>query len=174
MPATTNKRRWRAELAARREQRWQQRCARLDADVTLPTELREMFKDRTLWGVKQQAEFLGIDAARISVLRNNRVLYRVGHRAFASVLPDMDAPMGKGLKRPRPGIEAGRLMEWAFDDHRVIWNSTTKALVLNPHWRAGRKRKVQTGPNFQNRSKVVGDGRRARRGTKRNVSNSED
>ncbi len=174
MAATTRKALDRASLAERREERWQRRCARLDADVTMPPELRDLFKNRTLWGVKEQADFLGTSAARISVLRNNRILYRAGYSPFPSVMPDMDAPMGKGSERPRPGIEAGRLMEWAFDDHRVIWDSTNKVLVLNPHWRAGRKRKVQTGPTFRSLGKFDGDGRRARRGIKRTVSNNED
>lgn len=162
----------REALARRREDRFLRRQQQIQGDVNLDPRLRRLLLDRTLWGVKQQIQFLQVDAPRISVLRKNRRFYRAGHSSFPSVLPDMDAPMGEGDVRPRPGIEAGRLIEWALDDHRMVWDADTGTLVINPHWRAGRKKKVQTGPSFKPRGKVVGDGRRAMRGVRRkNVTN---
>jgi hypothetical protein len=174
MAANTRKPLDRTSLAERREDRYRRRESQILRDVNLDPRLVPLLLDRTLWGVREQAAFLDVHRARISVLRKNRILYRIRNASFPSVLPDMDAPMGEGDARPRPGIEAGRLREWALDDHRVIWNPDTGKLEVNSRWRAGRKRNVATGPTFTSRSKGTGDGRRALRGTTRRTNTKND
>ena len=151
------------QLAIKREQRFEARRARIEADTRLDPRLRELFLDRTLWGVADQIRFLNVtDRARISALTGNRSIYHSYDREFPSVLPSPDAPLGKNEWAPKWAIEAGRLRQWAFDDHRVIFDPVSGQLVTNPIWRAGRRPKPR-GPNFTSRSGGV-DVRRSWRG----------
>lgn len=149
------------DVAAKREARWQARLSRIEADTRLNPRLKELFLDRTLWGIPEQIKFLNVsDRARIRVLSRNRHIYRSYGREFPAVLPSPDAYLG-GRLQPRPAIEAGRLRQWAWDDHRVIFDPNTGTLVTNPIWRGGRR------PNPGKRTvKPVAGGPDARRATR--------
>lgn len=151
----------REALAVLRETRFQARKERIEADTHLDARLRDLFLDRTLVGTKGVMKLLDLyDESRVSILRSNRRIY--GPSPHSGVLPDMDKPGAAGNDRPRPEIETGRLLEWAFDDHRLIWNSRLGVLQLNPHGRSGRRRKtLDERPRFT--TKGV-DSRRATRG----------
>lgn len=154
-------------LAQAREARWLRRKAQIEADVMLPKRLQELFLDRTLWGVPEQMQFLDTtNYRRITALTQNRFVFRSRNSSFSAVLPSMDAALGEGDLRPRPAIEAGRLRQWAWDDHRVIFNVDTGELEINPHWRAGNKRSLPK-PKFKHHGDRSGDARRKLRGTTR-------
>lgn len=154
----------REALALVREERYQRRRARLYADTNLDPRLRRLFLDRELWGTAEIMAFLDlVQKARMSVLRKTSRIY--GTEPHPGVLPTMDAALSDSDARPRPAIEAGRVREWAFDDHRVIWNSETGELERNPVWRAGRRRNpLSKSPKYTPTGR---DGRRASRGISR-------
>lgn len=153
-------------LAEDREDRFHRRRLRLEADLTLNRRLRALFLERTLWGTEEIRVFLNLaDNTRISTLRNNIRIFGPG--PHPAVLPSVDAPMGNGKVRYKPGIEAGRVREWAFYAHRVIFDPSTGELVLNPNWRQGRPRTPRPTMSWRPYTPKDGDARRESRGVPR-------
>lgn len=98
-----------AALAHRREQRFQERKARIEADPTLTPQEKTWLLDRTLLGTKDQADMLNRSTNRVTIMRSDRAR---GRRApHPMILPEMDAPVGTVAGVIDPGIEAGRLRE---------------------------------------------------------------
>lgn len=150
-------------LALERELRYEQRKARLDDDVHLHPRLRQIFLDRTLIGTKEVTLLLDFTGpSRVSVLRSNGRIYGSTF-PHPAVLPPMDKPLAGRDDRPPPAYEYGRIAEWAFDSHRLIFNVRTGKLEINTSWRAGRKRLPAADRKRKYRLTGV-DGRRAGRG----------
>jgi hypothetical protein len=139
-------------LAEIRETVFQIRKERFDADPYLDPRLRERFLDRSIWGTDDIRHFLQYaDASigRISKMRTDRtrvtpdsvveaMTYRPGE------LPTMDASLGiVKYSRPLPGVEAGRVIEALYKDHRILWNHETGEFYPNPNFRSGRPRQVR-------------------------------
>lgn len=162
----------RKRLEEDREDRFHRRRLRLMADLTLDDRLRDLFLDRQLWGAEEIRVFLHLaDTTRISALRNNVRIFGPG--PHPAVLPSVDAPMGRGKVRYKPGIEAGRVREWAFQAHRVIFDPHTGELVLNPNWRQGRPRTPRPTMSWRRYEPSGDDGRRALRGVPRKKKTTE-
>lgn len=139
-------------LAELREMVFQTRRERFEADPYLDPDLRARFEDRTIWGtndIQQFMQYADTSIGRISKMRTDRtrvvpdsiveaLTYRPGE------LPTMDASLGIvkfGL--PLPGVEAGRVIESLFKDHKILWDYKTRKFYPNPNFRSGRPRQTR-------------------------------
>lgn len=139
-------------LAAEREARFKARKARLDADVALDPRRRQIFENRTIFDTDQVAKFLGITANRVTGLRANAVDEEgklLPASAFQNdgsekphpmVFPSMDVILRVMFGFVHPGVEFGRLAEWAEQSNRTVFNPATGLFEPNPIRRHGRNR----------------------------------
>lgn len=154
----------RVALARLREERYEDRKARIEADTHLHPRVKAAFLDRTLINNKGWLQLLDLSSvSRISILRSNSRVYGTGQHP--AVLPDMDETFSDGDVRPQPQTEIGRALEWAVDSGRMLFNYSTGKFVVNPHFRGGRPRKprAERWLKFEPRP----DARRAKRGKPR-------
>lgn len=101
-----------AALAETREKRFLTRQARIQADLKLDSRIKGWYLDRTIWDTNTAARELGISAHRISDLRGGRATTR-RTPPHPAAFPEMDTVEGYTANVPSPGVEAGRVREWA-------------------------------------------------------------
>lgn len=136
-------------LATEREERFQARKARLDADVAIDPRRRDIFLNPTIWDTDEVAVFLGITANRVTGLRAN-IADEDGKLLPASafvddgtekphpmVFPSLDVILRVMFGFVHPGVEAGRVAEWAEHSNRVVFNPATGLFVPNSIRRHG-------------------------------------
>jgi hypothetical protein len=100
-----------AALRARREERFQQRRAIIEADPTLTDAQRAVLLNRTLISTAGQATVMGVSAQRVSLMRTARRVHGQ-EPPHPSVAPEMDEPVAYVAGVADPGVELGRLVEW--------------------------------------------------------------
>jgi hypothetical protein len=141
-----------------REERYQLRAARHNADQNLDPRLRKRYLNRTIVDTDWIAKYLGYSdtsKGRISVMRNGQARIVPTSLAAAmgmttAVLPGLDVSLGVAYGRHRPGTEQGRVEEWAIKTHRMLWNRKTDETVPNQDIRQGRPRHARPtlGPDW--------------------------
>lgn len=124
-------------LAELRESRFQQRYARITADTALDGRLRALLLDRTIWSTQQIVSAVDISSQRISVMRGNAKTRTGPH---PSSFPDRDVALKIHNRINDSGVEAGRVIEWALQAGRMIWNGQTGQLEKVRGFRHGRRR----------------------------------
>lgn len=137
------------QLAQIREERFQLRRIKHQADRWMPAGLRDLYLDREIVTDAWIIEFLGLTSAtsgRISRMRDgtSRIVptsLAAAMRMRPTILPGLDVCLSVAYgRRIRIGIEKGRIIEWAIKDHRVLWNPATGELTPNLNFRQGRPR----------------------------------
>ncbi len=99
-------------LARLREERFQARRARIEADAALDPRIKALYLDREIWDNQRCATELGVGATRVSMMRTG-IRKRTRERPHPALLPDRDTVEGVRAGHELDGIEAGRIREWA-------------------------------------------------------------
>lgn len=130
-----------AALAIRREERFRERKARIEADPTLTPDEKRWFLDRTLLGTQEQAAMIGRSANRITIMRTDRGRNR--RAPHPMILPDVDAPVGIIAGVIDPGIEAGRLRKHLIEIGTHDMNPATGEMIRIADYRPGAPRRLR-------------------------------
>ncbi len=119
------------ELARVREERFQARKARLDADTTIDPRRRYFYLDRTPWDTKRCGEELGIGSHRVSEMRGGRRETGAPARTgpHPSIFPEVATLAKVTFGVPSYGVEAGRVREWAEKRGLHVMDLETGKLV---------------------------------------------
>ncbi len=136
-----------AALAAKREQRFQERKARIESDPTFTAAEKRWFLDRTLLGTTEQALMVGRGRGRITGMRRDKTGRRRGPHPM--LLPDPDGYIGSIAGVPNPGIEAGRLRKHLVENGTHVLDEETGEMIRIADYRPGaprRQRVTRTKP----------------------------
>lgn len=118
------------QQVARREERWRERMAIVDADKTLDPRLAELYRDRTIWDTNQAAAELGVKPGWITAMFTD-ARKRSRQRPHPGVFIEADVVLQELFGMPHPGFEAGAVRYWALHADRYTWNHKTGKLI--PH-----------------------------------------
>lgn len=143
-------------LARVREQRFQQRRARIDADAKLDPRIKALYLDRTPWNTTRCAEELCISEGRISVMRT-RARKKTRESPHPSVFPDRDTVEGVLAGVEAPGVEAGRVREWAVQRGTHELDPVTGKLIKLEGSTHGRPRSARPSLSTRLRPQRRGD-----------------
>lgn len=127
-----------AALARKREERFQDRKKRIEADPSLTDTEQRWYLDRTLIGTREQAAMIGRTKNRVTIMRRDR-----GGRRRAPhpmILPDVDEYVGNVAGVLDPGIEAGRLRKHLVENGTHDLNPETGEMVRIADYRPGAPR----------------------------------
>lgn len=128
-----------AALAAKREERFRARQARIMADPTLPDAVKEAYLDRTICDTRTSAQVLGANTHRVSELRRGAdPLLNLNPHPL--ILPPMDTVECYNYGHPSPGVELGRLLEWAVQRGTHTLVDPAGRTLAKRQWRGGRPR----------------------------------
>ncbi len=123
-------------MAADREARYRERLEKINSDAAMHPVLKQMLLDRTLWGTQRIKTETGISEQRISLMRS-RARTKPDHPLS---FPPTDAILLIHNRLKDPASEAGAVLLWALQTHRLVWNSRTLKLSKPPTSRHGRRR----------------------------------
>lgn len=121
------------QLAQLREERWETRRARIEADPTLDPRIKRWYLDRTPQNTQQTSALLGVTPQRVSAQREtstrSSVRSRRRQQPHPSLIPTMDTVEGMLAGVPDPGVELGVLIEWAVMGGRCELDADTGTLT---------------------------------------------
>jgi hypothetical protein len=126
-------------LAEERDFRFARRAHRIGPDPTLDRRIKALYLDRTVWDSRRCGEELGIGTHRIFELRGGRAATR-REPPHPAAFPTMDVVLGYVAGVPSPGVEAGRVREWAVQRGTHMLDPATGKLVKKESLRHGRSR----------------------------------
>lgn len=142
-------------LARLREERFQGRRARIEADRNLDPRIKAFYLDREIWDNQRCAKELGIGATRVSMLRTS-LRKKTREHPHPAMLPERDTVEGVRAGRELPGVEAGRVREWAVQRGTHDIDLKTGTLIRREVPTHGRPRSER--PSRSTRFRPTSDG----------------